>query len=86
MAQHRQLEIEISSKKKIRSEFRKKRSTCFLPQGHKVGLKALQEFEKDLVVHPPQPHLNPLVFASRSSRFDNSTARNSAPAKARCAK
>ena len=25
-------------------------------------------FEKDLVVHPPQPHHNPLVFASRSSR------------------
>ena len=42
----------------------------------------MTRFRLDLVVHPPQP----LVFASRSSRFDNSTARNSAPAKARCAK
>jgi hypothetical protein len=65
--QRRQLEIEISSKKKIRSDIFKKRSTCFLPQGHKVALKALRELEKDLVIHPPQPHLNPLVFASRFS-------------------
>jgi hypothetical protein len=67
--QHRQLEIEISSKKKIRSVVLKKRSTCYLPQGHKVGLKALIEFEKDLVVPSPQPHLNPLIFATRSSRL-----------------
>ncbi len=68
-AQHRQLEIEISSKKKIRSGGLKKRSTCYLPQAHKVGVKALTEFEKDLVVPSPQPHHNPLVFASRSSRL-----------------
>ena len=68
----------------------KKGSTCYLPQPHKVGLKVNCALRLDLVVASPQPHHNPLVFTTRSTRLSrqvgaSSVDSTSAPANARAA-